>query len=882
MPLAPGSTLGPYEILASLGAGGMGEVYRARDPRLPREVAIKVLPAERVRDENRRRRFVQEARAASALNHPNIVTIHEIDSVDGIDFIVMELVVGKTLDQLIPRQGMPLGEILRLAIPIADALARAHGAGIVHRDIKPANVAVSVDGTVKVLDFGLAKLLQGDGPEGDPEAVASESPTATALSRPGAVAGTAGYMSPEQASGGRVDARSDVFSLGSVLYEMVTGRRAFSRSSVAETLAAVMKEQPKPPSGVVPGVPKELERVIQRCLRKEPERRFQHMLDVKVELQEIKEESDSAATAAPVAARRTSRARWVAAAAGLAVALSLLGFTLARRREAPVPPARVEPLTGMRGLEDWPTWSPDGRQVAFTWDGEKVDNRDIYVKIVGSSEVHRLTTDAALDTLPSWSPDGRLIAFLRCVGACTIHLVSPLGGGERKLGEFEARPLGRPAWSPDGRWLAVARERPEADTAPEAGGVSLVPLEGGRPRQLTRESPAGQDRAPALSPDGRHLAYASCVTRLPPLPCDVYVLDLGPDLAPSGSPRRLTRQGYTVLSLDWARDGASIVYDTELGPGLFYLWRVGIDGSRPPERLEIAAAGAMHPAVAPVGRRLAFRRGGVDQDVARFASGGASEAFLASPYYDASPSFSPDGRRIAFESARSAERLEVWLAAADGTSPAQLTRGPGRWQGSPAWSPDGRRIAFDSQAENGRWDLWTIDVDGGVPQKLTHDPADENNPRWSRDGQWIYFTSERDGPRGIWRIPAGGGVEERLTRVGNYGVDESSDGRTLFFKSDWGASALLAHPLDGGPERTEIPCTRGRVAVVGSSIYYAACEPGSAPALRRRDLGRGQDRRLGTLDRYAGLLAASPDGETILYGQNTPPAADLMLIEGFR
>jgi Tol biopolymer transport system component/tRNA A-37 threonylcarbamoyl transferase component Bud32 len=876
---APGSTLGPYEILAPLGAGGMGEVYRARDPRLAREVAIKVLPAERVRDENRRRRFLQEARAASALNHPNIVTIHEIDSVDGIDFIVMELVTGKTLDRLIPRQGMPLGEILRLAIPIADALARAHGAGIVHRDLKPAKVAVSADGTVKVLDFGLAKLLQGDGSEGEPEAVASESPTATALSRPGAVAGTAGYMSPEQASGGRVDARSDVFSLGALLYEMVTGQRAFSRSSVAETLAAVMKEQPKPPSGVVPGVPKELERVIQRCLRKEPERRFQHMLDVKVELQEIKEESDSAA-AAPVTARRAGRARWIAAAAGLAAVLSVLGFSLARLREAPVPPARVEPLTGMRGLEDWPAWSPDGRQVAFTWGGEKGDNEDIYVKIVGSSEVHWLTTDAAVDTLPSWSPDGRLIAFLRCAGACTIHLVSPLGGGERRLGDLDV--WGRPSWSPDGRWLAVSRQRPEGDTAPEAGGVILVPLEGGPPRQLAREPHAGEDRAPALSPDGRHLAYVSCVTRLPPLPCDVYVVELGPDLAPSGSPRRLTRQGYTVLGLDWARDGASIVYDTELGPGLFYLWRVGIDGSRPPERLEIAAAGAIHPAVAPVGRRLAFRRGGVDRDVARFPPGGASEAFLSSSYWDSSPSFSPDGRRIAFESARSGERLENWLAAADGTSPVQLTRGPGRWQGSPSWSPDGRRVAFDSQAENGRWDVWTIDVDGGVPQRLTRDPADENVPRWSRDGRWIYFTSERDGPRGIWRIPAGGGVEERLTRVGGFGVDESSDGRTLFYKSDWGASALLAHPLDGGPERTEIACTRGRFAVVGGSIYYAACEPGSAPALRRRDLGSGRDRRLGTLDRYAGLLAASPDEETILYGQYTPTAADLMLIENFR
>jgi len=265
MTLPLGSKLGSYEVLSLLGAGGMGEVYRARDTRLGRVVAIKVLPAERMADENRRRRFVQEARAASALNHPNIVTIYEIESAEGNDFIVMEYVPGKTLDTVIPPQGMTLAGVLRIAIPVADAIARAHAAGIVHRDLKPANVVVGSDGVVKVLDFGLAKLVDqqvGTGgaalPQGGAGSPANETKTeegdAGPHSRPGTVAGTAGYMSPEQATGKKVDTRTDVFSFGAMLYEMVTGRRAFVGDSAAETLAAVLREEPRTPSEFVAGL----------------------------------------------------------------------------------------------------------------------------------------------------------------------------------------------------------------------------------------------------------------------------------------------------------------------------------------------------------------------------------------------------------------------------------------------------------------------------------------------------------------------------------------------------------------------------------------------------------------------------------------------------
>ena len=883
MTLTPGAKLGPYEILSPLGAGGMGEVYRARDPRLDRVVAIKVLPAKWMADEERRRRFVQEARAASALNHPNIVTIHEIESADGCDFIVMECVAGKSLDRLIPRQGMPLGEVLQIAIPIADALARAHARGIVHRDLKPGNVMVGSEGVVKLLDFGLAKLVT-------PQEAGLDDDTATQerglppLSHPGTVAGTVGYMSPEQASGRAVDARTDVFSFGAVLYEMATGRRAFAGDSSADTLAAIMRDQPKAPSEVAPGLSRDLDRLILRCLRKEADRRFQHMLDVKLELEQIKEDSDSSqVAAAPVAARH--RRRGLVIAAAVAVAVTGTTLLLLRPRRSPLPPPHVVPLTTTRGQEWRPTFSPDGDQVAFSWAGEKSDSLDIYVKMIGSSEVHRLTSDPAGHLDPSWSPDGRQIAFVHASDeGPSIHLVSPLGGGsDRKLISFPVPIFAQLSWSPDGRWLAVPHY-PAREGQEEGGGIYLIPLGAGEPRPITRAPPSGDDKAPAFSPDGRRLAYASCASASGLGSCDVHVVALGPDFLPTGPPRRITRQGLNINVIAWARDGASIVFDGNTG-GMEVgdLWRVGVDGDGPPERIELAGHRAFSPAIAPVRDRLAFVSRKMDRAIYRFETGRTSQVFLASSFTEGSAMFSPDGRRIVFESLRSGETSEIWLAAADGSNPKQLTQGPGRWQGAPYWSPDGRRIAFDSQGEDGHWDIWTTDVEGGTPHRLTPDPGNENVPTWSLDGQWVYFSSERSGAREIWRIPATGGPEERVTHGGaGSGAVESGDGKTLLFMhGDW--SPLLALPLAGGPERTLVKCTvSSRCLAVGADgIYYFSCE--EEPALHLFDPTSGRDRILGKLEKDANIfLTVSPDGKTILYTRMVSEETDLMLIENFR
>ncbi len=401
-----GRTILHYQIIETLGRGGMGVVYKARDTHLDRFVAIKVLPPEKVADPERKLRFVQEAKAASALNHPNIIHLYDIAEADGVQFIAMEYVAGETIEQMIRRKGLRLNEALKYSIQMADALAKAHSAGIIHRDLKPANIMVTGDGLVKVLDFGLAKLAETATSE------FGETATVRALQGPhteeGTVVGTTAYMAPEQAEGKKMDARSDVFSFGSVLYEMVTGRRAFHGDSKMSTLSAIIKDDPRSVSSITPEVPRDLERIIFQCLRKDPDRRFQHMDDLKVALLDLEEESYSGKlsgvdTRLPSGRRRSRLAWW---AAGLGIVLLLLAAGLWVRFHRPATSAglapRTVPLTSYVGNECCPSFSPDGNQVAFVWDGPAQDNQDIYVKLIGTEHAVRLTNDPAPDHSPAW------------------------------------------------------------------------------------------------------------------------------------------------------------------------------------------------------------------------------------------------------------------------------------------------------------------------------------------------------------------------------------------------------------------------------------------------------------------------------------------------
>jgi Tol biopolymer transport system component len=596
--------------------------------------------------------------------------------------------------------------------------------------------------------------------------------------------------------------------------------------------------------------------------------------------------------------RRTSltgqRITWFTLGAStLGAILALSAWVLVR---SPAPSPRVVTLTALPGLSMWPTFSPDGRYVAFTWSGEKPGNLDIYIKMVGSSEVQRLTSDPAPDFLPAWSPDGLQIAFVRGRNAIesrgTIYLVSPLGGPERKLSEFPAfyGPFGALSWSPDGRFLAAMRDGAPEDATPVAFSIYRLPIDGGEPRAMTRPVPAGRDLAPAFSTDGKQLAYASCETRGFSR-CHVNVVALGPDLVTRGAPHRVTGQGlFTLHRIAWAPDGRSLLYDTQAGPETYYTWRVSASGTSPPERLEIAGVGAWLPAASD--NRLAFTRSLTNTDIVRFAPDGPNEVFAGSSYWDSAASFSPDGQRVAFESMRSGDRQEIWVAAADGRDPVQLTRGPGRLQASPAWSPDGRRIAFQSQGAGGKWDVWTIELDGSAPRRLTISPEDETEPRWSHDGRLIHYGARREGKIGIARVPAEGGVEQWVVTIGNGTflpvAQESADG-TLYY-STGPASPLFVRPRAGGPDRQVVECVSGikGFVVAERGVYYADCGPQpSRPGppqsrLHRLDLSSGSDRILGALERYRGSLTVSPDEKTILYSSVTRSGSDLMIIEGFR
>jgi Tol biopolymer transport system component/serine/threonine protein kinase len=928
--LVPGTLLGAFEIERFVGAGGMGEVYRARDTRLDRHVAIKVLPREAAADPRGRARCTYEARAIARLSHPHICALHDFGHHEGIDFLVMEFLDGETLASRLRNGPMSIADAVRIAIQIAEALAAAHAEGIVHRDLKPANVML-VDGRpgrvarpeAKLLDFGLAVFHAAS----LPEAAGTPATRAGSVTR-GTIAGTPQYMAPEQVRGEEADPRTDIFAFGSVLYEMLARHPPFSGGTADEIMSAVLDADPpklstRRPRSWLPTrtALRKLEKIIGRCLEKEPDLRFTSVNEVRLELERI-------ASVRGYGTARIDRGSGKLLAGGVALvtsAVCVVAWSLWPREtaERASPPMRVVQLTALNGLETGPMFSPDGKQVAFSWNGEREDNYDIYVKTIGSSDVRRLTTDPAVDTFPVWSPDGHQIAFLRDHpgGGTVIHAVVSSGGGERKLSDFRIGGGGsaRIAWSPDGRAVVGRPDLAEDVARNGLWALYLIPLDGGAPRRLTGSTAPDIDMAPAFSPDGRSLAYAAC-TKLTRRVCDINVIDLDSGYAPAGPPRRLVNVGQHVRAVAWARDGRSIVYDTN-ARGLWELWRVSRDGGTEAERLELAGDHSRHPAIAAAGDRLVFERLSELVNVFRLVENGPPEPMLVSSASDSNPRFSPDGRRIAFSSGRSGTVEEIWLAAADGSRAQQLTTGPGSRQSLPTWSPDGRQIAFESRDANGGSQIWIIPAEGGIPRRATTDFGEENAPLWSRDGRRIYFLSDRGGQglwggHDAWQVPAEGGPATRVTEGGSAPVMyESADGKELihqrgliyessgenrFTYQTFGDGPLWAVPVAGGPARQVLPCVRWlSFAVTDSGIHYSPCGDrrdrnqtngflqtwlaGSEVPIQLLDSSTGRTRIVGSVKPPfdSARLGVSHDGRTVLVHRTTG-ISDLMAIENFR
>ncbi|MFL6353756.1 MAG: protein kinase domain-containing protein [Bryobacteraceae bacterium] len=847
---------------------------------------IKTLPAESLTDPDRKRRSMQEAKAASALNHPNIVHVYDVAEADGIQFIAMEYVPGKTLDQLIGRKGLRQNETLKYGVQIADALAQAHAAGIVHRDLKPSNVIVSENGHVKVLDFGIAKMSEAATAElGDTVTMRAHAEAAT---REGTVIGTAAYMSPEQAEGKKVDARSDIFSFGSMLYEMVTGRQAFHGDSKLSTMSAILKEEPEPASAVVADIPADLEKVIVRCLRKDPDRRFQHMADVKVALEEVKEESETGKLTgfgrAAAAGRRKSLANGAIAGTAVLLVAVTFGLWFSRPRAHPVP--KVVPLTTYPGYQVTPAFSPDGKQVAFAWDGENGDNFDIYVKLVEAGTPLRLTTNPAPEYLPAWSPDAAYIAFCRSVGdRLEIWTIPALGGAERKIGDSEPNTWTSSAlsWSSDGKFLAVSdRSGPGASFA-----IFLISLESGQRRRLTLPpSEYVGDLSPHFSPDGKTLAFVRARYEISNA---IYLLPVSGDGKPDGEPRRLTPDQPWIAGLDWTSDSRNIVYS--LGqPVRTNLWMIDASGGRP-ERLSGGGENAADISISRVDNRLVYSHNSTDSNIWRIPGPNSSERksaptrLIASTQLDQEPQFSPDGRKIAFASLRSGT-YSIWICDRDGSNPVKLTAFNETTVGSPRWSPDSQWITFDSP-KAGNWDIYVINADGGAARRLTTGPFNNARPSWSRDGRWIYFGSNRTRAWQVWKAPAQGGAAMQVTKKGGREAFESFDGEFVYY-AKWELPGIWKVAVRGGEETRVLDSGRHGVWALSKDGIYFADLSSVGPVLKFYSFATGQigivhefskDTRL---DLNSTAISVSPDGQWIIYTQLDEVGCDLMLMENYR
>ena len=749
----------------------MRVVYKAEDTKLKRFVALKFLCSDVLEDEEHRERFLREAQAAAALDHPNICTVHEIDEVEGETFIAMAFIEGQTVKDKIAERPLKLEEALDITIQTAQGLQAAHEKGIVHRDIKGANLMVTPQGQVKIMDFGLAQLAER-----------------SQLTKTAMILGTPAYMSPEQAKRQPTDRRTDIWSLGVVIYEMITGRLPFEGEREDAVAYSIVHQEPEPITAQRVGVPTDLDRLVGKAIAKSPDERYQHVDEMLVDLRTLRKERESAASRQappPAALLRGGRAGWYVALAVLGVAViaaaSLwLGVWGPAGRE-PQAPLRPVPLTSDPGLELHPAFSPDGNQVAFAWDGENRDNTDIYVKLVAGGRPLRLTTNPAVDSPPAWSPDGSQIAFLRrSEGSGGIFLVPPLGGSERKLAEsphFAAGRFSGLSWSPDGKFLAVSdRTSPE-----EPWAIFLVSVESGAKRRLT--SPPAQslaDYRPSFSPDGGTLAF---VRQSAVVIADIYLVQVA-----GGETRRLTFNDQRIGGLAWTPDGREIVFSSDPGGSSnSSLWRISSIGGMP-ELLSGTGGNAFYPAISRQGSRLIYSRRTLDRNIWRLELSGLTTArnrparLIASTRTDFFPQISPDGDRIAFESDRSGSP-EVWVCDRDGRRAVQLTSFAGVNAVSPCWSPDGRWIAFDA-APDGNGDIYVINADGGSPRRLTTEGSGDTVPSWSRDGKWIYFSSNRTGIFQVWKAPAAGGEAVQVTKKGAFpAFEESPDGKFVFSRN---------------------------------------------------------------------------------------------------
>jgi serine/threonine protein kinase len=731
-----GQTISHYEVLEELGHGAMGAVYKARDTLLNRVLALKILRSD-VANPVRERRFIQEAQTASSLNHPGIVTIYEIFHIDGAPCIAMEYVDGETLEQHLEKGPLHVRKGLEWAVAIADALAKAHEAGIVHRDVKPSNIMISRTGLVKILDFGLAKLTQ-----------------ASDLSNPGErltlddrIVGTPPYLSPEQAKAEKVDARSDIFSAGAVMYEMFTGTRPFERENNIEMLTAVVKDEAPRMRSIRNELPARLDKVIAQCLEKKPAHRYQRMEEVKDALQEIRESE----TIERLLSVRQSRPAWqnrrVWLAAGLPAILAAAGFVWWGRsaNDARIGSPVLTRITFDDGLTKDPAVSPDGKFMAYASDraGESLD---IWIQPTSSGEPVRLTDHAADDHEPAFSPDGATIAFRSERDGGGVYVASILGGSQRLL----VRHGRRPRFSPDGRWLVYWTGFSTGDpTAPGSNKIFIVPSNGGAPKQLAPEFESSL--FPVWSPDGKHVLFlganstdaanasgALTGANRPENRSDWWVADIQSGATVrTGVLRELSKQGLSV----WAGAGAGIAPELWLAKENHIVFSA-----------TMAATNAFRDSLNIWSVPFSARNWRATAPARQLTSGTA---------YEWRPAVMPSGELL-FTSAEM--RTGIWLLPLDANQGKvtgqmrQLTRGAA-FHGQPSVALDGRHVVYYAN-KSGNMDIWIMDLESGKESPLTSTPSSESSPQISADGSTVLYSAY--GRREAYLVASTGGEPTKV------------------------------------------------------------------------------------------------------------------------
>ncbi len=889
MALLVGNRLGAYEIVAPLGAGGMGEVYRARDPRLGRDVAIKVLPASVSTDPDRLRRFEQEARATGQLNHPNIVAVYDIGTNNGAPFIVYELLEGQSLRERLRGEAVPVRKAVDYAIQIARGLAVAHAQGIVHRDLKPENVFLTCDGRIKILDFGLAKLKR---PIASPDDSRRQTEKQT---QEGLILGTVGYMAPEQVRGQPADHRADIFSLGAILYEMVGGRRAFHADSDVETMNAILTREPSPLSLADSAIPPALVQVIEHSLEKEPTDRFQSVQDLAFDLELISSVSRTLPPSVDQRFPSVTKRRWAAIALGLVLAAVVGAAVTARmmRRTKAVGTSSVvvRRLTEFLGLENFPALSPDGRSVAFI---ASVDGRrQLWVRLVAGGPALQLTRDAADHLYPRWSRDSSSLIYftppIEGEEAGSIWEISALGGAPRRL----ASSLSGADLSPTDE-LAFFRL--------SSGKIELVAAkrDGSDIRVMVPELERGYlYDSPRWSPDGKSIAYERSYHGSPS--DGIFAVSSG-ETAPS--PLTL---GGSMNGFAWLPDGSGIAFSTGRSSIMpyqetFQLWTTRLD-EKQPTQLTFGEVSYVHPDMNRSGRIVATRiRLGSDLWRVPVDGDGVANVRAARPVTRQTaevrvPSVSPSGREIVYLSDIGGHS-NLWVRSIDMGESRQLTfETDAEVQiGLPLWSPDGRRIAFYWKGKED-FGYSTILPDGsGLRQVLTKGWWG----CWSPDSRWLYYQDQQQPGRHLMKIPVDGGSPV-VVRAENAAMPAiSPDGATLYFIVEMPRASggmdleIRSASPENGPSRIVARIAAHRVPESGR--FHPVISPdgrwlalplvdGTTTNIWAVSTADGTMRRITDFDDRATFITRrvswSPDGRFI-YAAVSEGDADIVLFDGLR